>query len=449
MPWLIYKHTSPSKKVYIGQTRRKTTERWREGKGYTYNKNTRFAKAIEKYGWDQFEHAIIEDNIVSQEKCNERERYWIAYYNSYDCRFGYNMTIGGDTISSENLAKAKETIQKKKREKLDFLICYELKKIFPNPTICLEWFINNGYTNNYKKANPILRVIGKENATCFGFHFCRVIDLLTFKPKSKIETNKNKGHSRKVICIDTGDIYNSLSDCARITGICTQNLSRSCKKHTKTHNMYFAYLDEYDNKTWMQYVHKKNVVPYNAKSVYCIELNKRWSTISACCNELGISNGQLSKILMFQNPKEIYKSIRNLHFCYDEQASIAKIIEKPYIRKDSKRVYCVEEKILFDSITKAEKYFNIKNILKCCKDWKYTSGGYHWCFEQDINNFKLTSQVDRKMRNGKNKKVVNINTKVVYASLSEAARVINRNPKTLWEAINNNTKCAGYYWEYV
>ena len=37
-----------------------------------------------------------------------------------------------------------------KRNKIDFIVCYELMKFFPNPTIALEWFISNGYSNNYK-----------------------------------------------------------------------------------------------------------------------------------------------------------------------------------------------------------------------------------------------------------------------------------------------------------
>ena len=43
----IYKHTSPSGKVYIGQTCQKPEHRWDNGKGY---KSGYFASAIKKYG---------------------------------------------------------------------------------------------------------------------------------------------------------------------------------------------------------------------------------------------------------------------------------------------------------------------------------------------------------------------------------------------------------------
>ena len=96
--WKIYKHTNKiNGKCYIGQTCRKNpNERWNNGKGYN---GTIFAKAIEKYGWDNFEHEIIEDDILSEDEANEREMYWIEYYNSYagvSGGNGYNMTRGGD-----------------------------------------------------------------------------------------------------------------------------------------------------------------------------------------------------------------------------------------------------------------------------------------------------------------------------------------------------------------
>lgn len=48
-------------------------------------------RAIHKYGKDKFHISLIEE--VSVEKLNEREKYWITYYDSYNN--GYNLTLGG------------------------------------------------------------------------------------------------------------------------------------------------------------------------------------------------------------------------------------------------------------------------------------------------------------------------------------------------------------------
>lgn len=96
--WVIYKHTNKiNGKSYIGQTRTPTKVRWKSGFGYSKNQAV-FANAIEKYGWDNFEHEIIETGIKSLEAANAREKYWIAHYHTYindpECN-GYNMTPGG------------------------------------------------------------------------------------------------------------------------------------------------------------------------------------------------------------------------------------------------------------------------------------------------------------------------------------------------------------------
>ena len=70
----------------------------KEGKGYV--KCTHFYRAIEKYGWDNFEHIILEENIKNLAEANEKEKYWIAYYNATDKNKGYNCTTGGNEGST-------------------------------------------------------------------------------------------------------------------------------------------------------------------------------------------------------------------------------------------------------------------------------------------------------------------------------------------------------------
>ena len=57
----VYMHTSPSGKVYVGITCQPTYARWKNGNGYKNNKH--FYNAIIKYGWDNFEHQIILENV--------------------------------------------------------------------------------------------------------------------------------------------------------------------------------------------------------------------------------------------------------------------------------------------------------------------------------------------------------------------------------------------------
>ena len=94
MSYVIYTHTNKSNgKIYVGLTSMKPEERWRYGKGY--HKGTYFRNAIDKYGWDNFEHKIIEENLTKEE-ASYWEQYYISFYNSSDRQYGYNISSGGE-----------------------------------------------------------------------------------------------------------------------------------------------------------------------------------------------------------------------------------------------------------------------------------------------------------------------------------------------------------------
>ena len=109
----IYKHTNLiNNKVYIGQTCSKPERRWRKD-GVGYKDSPRFWNAIQSYGWENFSHEILQINL-SQEEANEREKYWISFYNSMDEDYGYNLTPGGDNYMKQ-LWENKEYKEKMKK----------------------------------------------------------------------------------------------------------------------------------------------------------------------------------------------------------------------------------------------------------------------------------------------------------------------------------------------
>ena len=94
----IYKITNLiNNKIYIGQTRFNVETRFKQHL-YEANKGELqypLYKAIRKYGENNFKLEIIEE--VEDEQLNEKEQYWIKYYNSYiKNNKGYNCTYGGE-----------------------------------------------------------------------------------------------------------------------------------------------------------------------------------------------------------------------------------------------------------------------------------------------------------------------------------------------------------------
>lgn len=92
--YIVYKLTSPSGKIYIGQTCRKPEYRWNKGKGYKHNQY--LYSAIQKYGWDNFKCEVVSTDLNDKE-ADWLEKYLISYYNSSDRKYGYNIEGGGNT----------------------------------------------------------------------------------------------------------------------------------------------------------------------------------------------------------------------------------------------------------------------------------------------------------------------------------------------------------------
>ena len=92
-----YKDKSHNKIVYVGQTVNLRKRHYDHTKQDPYNKNLLeyeypLSRGIRKYGIENYELLVLEENVPS-EKMDEREIYWIQYYNTY--YNGYNQTVGG------------------------------------------------------------------------------------------------------------------------------------------------------------------------------------------------------------------------------------------------------------------------------------------------------------------------------------------------------------------
>lgn len=102
---IIYKAVNKINcKIYIGQTVKTLNERMY---GHLFSKEP-FGRALSKYGLESFEFSII-DSCLLREISNEKEKYWIGFYN---CKVpnGYNVTIGGEGQSG--LIPSEETKRK-------------------------------------------------------------------------------------------------------------------------------------------------------------------------------------------------------------------------------------------------------------------------------------------------------------------------------------------------
>lgn len=101
--YCVYYHRNlKNNKLYIGISK-DVTKRWKNN-GKEYITCPYFWRAIEKYGWDGFEHVILIDNITKKE-AELFEKELIKKYQTQDRNFGYNLASGGSggcTIKGKN-----------------------------------------------------------------------------------------------------------------------------------------------------------------------------------------------------------------------------------------------------------------------------------------------------------------------------------------------------------
>lgn len=201
--YIVYKHTSPSGKVYVGITHQKASRRWREGKGYM--NCIKFKHAINKYGWDNLKHEIVA-RYLTMDEAVALERDLIKHY--MDLKKSYNIALGGECgpVTEEHRKHLSES-------KMG-------KSMHPNTRAALLKAITG------RKAS--LETRHKLSVSNTGKHHTK---------ESRMKMSKS--HSKEVVQIDkkTGDIiakYSSAKEAAKAINFYAANITRCCRDNTKS-----------------------------------------------------------------------------------------------------------------------------------------------------------------------------------------------------------------------
>lgn len=210
--YCVYKHTSPSGKVYIGITGRKPEERWQDGNGY--KKNPIFYNAITKYGWDNFTHEILMSKL-SREQAIDMERFYIYFYNSNNRENGYNGTFGGD-----GTAGFKHTEDAKKRIGI---ASHNRKRSIETREKISKAHLGMKGTKWNEKQYELHRKIAKEQWENPEY---RAMMLEKLKKANINRVSKNR---LKVKCIETQEIFGSVTEAATFYKIQACHISACCK----------------------------------------------------------------------------------------------------------------------------------------------------------------------------------------------------------------------------
>jgi group I intron endonuclease len=199
----IYKITSPSKKVYIGQSVN-IKRRFLDYKKSLKKQQIKLFNSIKKYGYENHIFEIIEE--CPTELLNERERYWQDFF---DCvENGLNCRLTKTNDKSGKLSK--ETIEKLKNKDFSYLKGNSFRKDILH-TEEIKQQIKNTLIENSKKDNYVNGMTGK-----FG-----VLNPFYGKKHSKktLEKLRIKPNSKTILNIENGIFYNSIKEASNIYAI--------------------------------------------------------------------------------------------------------------------------------------------------------------------------------------------------------------------------------------
>lgn len=331
--------------MYIGQTIRSVKRRWYEhlleARLKDPNRYCTLDCAINKYGNDSFIVETIEE--CDDTMLNEREIYWIDYYNSFE--HGYNMKPGGGTIRSE--------------------IDYE--------SIKQLW--NDGYVirqiSKSLKINP--RVVS-DSLQNIGITQEEII--------SRGRKSVGKSNGRKVVRIsmdgNSYKIYDTLTDAAKDNNTTPTRIYNACRRKSITAAYCFwKYLDDDttldDLKSFCRYNAPKKVYQYTIDGDYVGEFD----SMGRAAQSFGkYFIGSISDTCEGKNIS-----------AFGYRWSFEKVDKLPPARKrrfPTRQVTQIDKEgniiNIYNSIREAAKEVNLseKTLWKVLRGKRKTAAGYRW-----------------------------------------------------------------------
>lgn len=353
--YTVYMHVNKETgKTYIGITHQEVERRWRNGNGYMHNEY--FTRAINKYGWDNFEHIILFEN-KTKEEAEELEILYIKILLSNNKIYGYNISNGGETIgkhseeSKKKMSKNRKGILHTEEAKKKISIAtsrgnnagakkvYCDGKIFDCIVDCAEY-----YGINYSQ---MFLWLSGENGMPQEF-FDKNLHCVGEQDKTRLHIDLIRGNSpfaKKVIC--DGVIYDCLTDCADKynINICTMSnwLIGDNRMPQKFIDMNLRYLD--DNTIVYQAQDKNN----KGKQVICD--NKVFKSVKLCSEYYNIKRETMNSWLL--GKRKMPKRFIDLELKYYSEEEVIKY-EKI---KKGKEIVC--DNMIFNSISECSRYYNV------------------------------------------------------------------------------------------
>lgn len=375
-PTYVYIHTNKiNNKKYVGITNNPKV-RWKQG-GSEYRGDTHFYRAIQKYGWNNFNHEIV-CIFYNRFMAGELEKYLIKLYNTMNSKYGYNGTSGGESVCilAEHVKQRMSESSTKKKP----IICLETKKIYKSIAAAQK---------EYGQGATISDCCNGHHQTAGGVHWMFLEQYKQTDPSTiKNIINApllNDLKKKKVICLETNKIYSSISEANSLLKCSRGNIKDVCLNinNRKTAGGYHWMFYEDYLKMSPQDIQKRLKKTYgrDRKQVVCLTTNTLYRSANQAAEHLDLFQSQIMKGCKTAN------IIKGYEFCFleDYKEDPQKLIEyrTEYKKKrSSQKVICLNTNTVYTSIRKASKETgcNQMSIKHCCEHSLSQTKGLMWLY---------------------------------------------------------------------
>ena len=199
-------------KRYVGITSQRPENRWGVNGNNYKNKCPHFWNAIQKYGWDNFDHLVVERHLSKEDAC-AMEIELIRIFNTQDRNHGYNTMSGGTAPS----------IPKEVRDKMSLSMMGNKNGL--------------GHPCTDEKKRKISEAQKGRRLTKEHREKLSRAKAGVHRGTPREETRRKISNSHKkapVYCEETNTVYPSIQECARQLGLQATNVCRCCKGKLKS-----------------------------------------------------------------------------------------------------------------------------------------------------------------------------------------------------------------------
>lgn len=224
----IYKITSPSEKIYIGQTIN-FNKRCNHYKLLDCKNQIKLYNSLLKYGYSNHIFEVIEECLF--EELNIKERYWQDYYDVLNK--GLNCVLTQTDILPKVMSE--ETKLKISNSKTGNVIISKEHKLI----------LKNLYTNKKRSVETCNKISKSKSGKKLSSDHILNLKLshvgYKFSEERKLKCSLNSKQSKKIKCLITGYVYKSITECANFYKISHRTLIRKIKnqddnyKHLQYH----------------------------------------------------------------------------------------------------------------------------------------------------------------------------------------------------------------------